>query len=285
MSCKTVVVTGATNGIGKETARELARMGATTLIVGRNPQKGARVVAELQADTGNARVEFLLADLSLQHEVRELAAQIRSRHGRLDVLVNNAGTVLNRREVTAEGIEKTWALNHLSYFLLTLLLLDLLEASPGGRVVNVASSSHRQGKIDFEDVQAERKYHGFRRYGTTKLANVLFTNELARRLDGSGVTVNAAHPGLVPENFPIPESWGRRRVALFLFRPWSKTSAQGARTSLYLATSPEVAGVTGGYFVDCRPLTPSKDALDAALARKVWDLSARQTGVEAASAE
>lgn len=241
------------------------------------------MVAEIQADAGNAQVDFLRADLSLQSEVRELAARIRSRYSRLDVLVNNAGTVYNRREVTAEGIEKTWALNHLGYFLLTHLLLDLLKASSPARIVNVASSSHRQGKINFEDIQAEKKYRGFRRYGDTKLANVLFTKELARRLAGSGVTANAAHPGLVPENFPIPESWGRRRVALLLFSPWSKTSAQGAQTSLYLATSPEVAGVTGSYFTDCQPRTPSKAALNATLAQEVWDLSAQQTGVEAAS--
>ncbi len=278
LSEKTMVVTGATHGIGKETARAVARMGARTLIVGRNAERAAQVVDAIQAESGNKEVDFLLGDLSLQRDVRHVADQIRGQVDRVDVLINNVGTVYNRHEVTADGIEKTWALNHLSYFLLTHLLLDLIQAAPSARIVNVSSSGHRQGKIDLTDVQAERNYRGFQRYCATKLANILFTTELARRLDGTSVTVNAAHPGFVPENFPIPPSLGRN-VFLFLSRPWSKTSAQGAQTSVHLATSPEAAGMTGLYWEDCRPKTPSWAAQDADFARNVWNVSMQQTGV------
>lgn len=272
---QTVVVTGATNGIGKETARLLAQLGARTILVGRDPDKGARVVRELQMDTGNLEIELLLADLALQRDVRRVAAEIRARCARLDVLVNNVGAVHQRREVTAEGFEQTWALNHLSYLLLTLEVLDLLRASAPARIVNVSSSGHRLGRINFQDVHAERGYRGFQRYLDTKLANILLTRALARRLAGLGVTVNAAHPGFVPENFPIPNS-PMRSLGLKLAGPWSKTSRQGAQTSVYLATSMDVREVSGLSFEDSRVVTPARAALDAELAESLWTLSLRQ---------
>lgn len=278
MHGKIVMVTGATNGIGKETARALARMGATTIIVGRDAPKGARVVEEIRQDTGNAAVEFMLADLSLQADVRALAAQFQSRYSRLDVLVNNAGTVYQTRQVTAEGIEKTWALNHLSYFLLTLLLLDTLKASAPSRIVNVSSSGHRQGRIDFDDLHAERDYNGFQRYSATKLANILFTAELARRLQGTGVTANALHPGLVTASFPRSDTLSFKLLMLLL-SPFDSTPAEGAHTSIYLASSAEVEGVSGRYFADSRAVTPSKAARDMETARRLWDLSLQQTGL------
>lgn len=280
MAGKIVMVTGATNGIGKETARELARMGATTIIVGRDAAKGERVVGELQQDTGNSAIEFMLADLSLMADVRALAAGFRSKYDRLDVLVNNAGTVNQQRQVTPEGFEKSWALNHLSYFLLTNLLLDTLRQSTPARIVNVASSGHKGGRIDFSNLQAEGRYNGFRQYENTKLANILFTLELARRLDGSGVTANSVHPGLVTASFGLGKDLASR-LFLLAVKPFDKTPAQGAQTSIYLASSPEVEGVSGKYFVNCRPASTSKAAQDAEVARRLWDISAQQTDLAA----
>lgn len=280
MRDKTALVTGATNGIGKETARGLARLGARVIIVGRDAEKTARVVREIQTDTGNVNVEAMLADLTLQTDVRSLAAQVNATLSRLDVLVNNAGTIYMKREMTGEGIERTWALNHLAYFLLTDLLLPLLKASAPARIVNVSSSGHKGGKLDFDDLMMERNYRGFAHYNATKLANVLFTRELARRLAGTGVTANAVHPGFVPAAFTRGNDLGSQ-MFLLVTRPFAKTLSEGAATSLYVATAPELDGITGRYFADSREAQPSPAAQDDDLARRLWTLSESQVGLGA----
>lgn len=277
------MVTGATAGIGLVTARELARKGAVVVVVGRDAAKGERVVREIRGDTGNEWVTFQRADLSVQSDIRCLARNFVEEHPRLDVLVNNAGAIFNRRQTSADGIEMTFALNHLNYFLLTNLLLDRLTAAPAGRIVNVSSGAHRGATIDFDDLQCERSYSGWRAYQRSKLANLLFTFELARRLDGSTVTANALHPGFVASRF------GLNNGPLFRFgiRIAFMTSAipvdEGAKTSVYLASSPEVADVSGRYFVKCRPEEPSSPAQDPDAARRLWEVSERMTAPRAQS--
>lgn len=272
MKDKRVLVTGGTAGIGEVAARELARMGAKVVIVGRNPQKTARVVEELRAATGNPQIEYLLGDLSLQSEVRRVAAEFKQRYDRLDVLLNNAGGYFSQRQVTAEGLEYTFALNHLNYFLLTTSLLDLLQASGRARVVNVSSGAHVAGRLDFDDLQTERKYSGWAVYSRSKLMNIYFTYELARRVN-HGLTVNALHPGFVATNFgqnnPSLVGLGVR-ISQKLF---ARTPEQGAETPVYLASSPEVEGVTGKYFAYCRAIPSSPVSYDKDAARRLWEIS------------
>jgi NAD(P)-dependent dehydrogenase (short-subunit alcohol dehydrogenase family) len=275
---QTILVTGATNGIGKETARGLARMGAQVVIIGRDATKTEAVLQELRSSTGNPRIHALLADLSLQQEVRRVAEEFLSQYSRLDVLINNAGTVYQKRVITSEGFEATWALNHLSYFLLTHLLLERIRQSTPARIVNVSSSAHAFGKIAFDDLLAEKRYAGFDRYGMSKLGNVLFTTELAARLEGSGITVNAVHPGFVPVTFQNKATVGFR-LFLMMTKPFAKTPEQGAATSIYAATATELATVTGKYFANSREKTVAKRAQDQELARRVWELSLHQTGL------
>lgn len=275
MKGKTCLVTGATSGIGKETALGLARKGAAVVLAARDRARGEAARAEIVKRSGNAGVSFLVADFASLAEVRRLAAEVRSTHPALHVLVNNAGVMLRKRSVTRDGFETTFAVNHLAPFLLTNLLLDLLKAGAPARIVNVASEAHRSGALGFDDLQSERGFDGYRVYGTSKLANVLFTSELARRLDGTGVTVNALHPGVVAtgivRDFPalVRGGWG-------LF---TMSAGKGARTSLYLATSPEVEGMTGKYFDECAEVRPSRAACDEAAARKLWEVSERLTGL------
>ncbi|HET8724927.1 MAG TPA: SDR family oxidoreductase [Anaeromyxobacteraceae bacterium] len=275
---RVVLVTGATNGIGLEIARGLARAGARVLLAGRDPARGeaaARSVAEGAAGTA----EPLTADLSSRSQVLALAREVRSRTGRLDVLVNNAGAIFDSRRLSADGFEMTWALNHLSYFLLTCELLPLVAAAPGGRIVNVASSAHRSGRIDFDDLQGERRWTMWKAYAQSKLANVLFTRELARRLRGSPITANAVHPGAIASGF------GREHRGLFgklvaIGAPLLGTPERGARTPLLLATSPSFAGVTGGYFSGGRQRTPAPAARDDAAALRLWQISEAMTQPE-----
>lgn len=280
---KTVLITGATSGIGEVSARELARMGARIVIVGRSAEKCEATVQAIRRETGNPDVEALVADLSSMSEVRRLAGQFLSKYDRLDVLVNNAGAMFANRIETEDGFERTFALNHLAYFLLTDLLLDRLKASAPSRIVNVASEAHRVAPkgLDFDDLQARNRYRGFRVYGASKLANILFTRELARRLEGTGVTANCLHPGFVATGFTSGNGllgWAfRRMAALFAIPP-----DQGARTTVYLASSPEVAEVSGGYFDKCKPRQPQPAARDDKAARKLWDVSEQLTGLKAA---
>ncbi|MEZ4669896.1 MAG: SDR family oxidoreductase [Anaerolineae bacterium] len=273
MQDKICLITGGTNGIGKSTALELARMGATVIIVGRNAQKTAQVVDEIRAATGNKNVDSLLADLSSQQDIRHLANKFKSNYSQLHVLLNNAGGFFLQRQLSVDGIEMTFALNHLAYFLLTNLLLDTLKASAPARIINVSSDAHSSGKIEFDNLQGERSYSPGA-YGNSKLANILFTVELARRLEGSAVTVNALHPGFVATGFA--KNNGKVIAALIgLFAPLvARSPAKGAATSVYLASSPQVESITGKYWFDSKVTVPSPQATDMAVARKLWDVSA-----------
>jgi NAD(P)-dependent dehydrogenase (short-subunit alcohol dehydrogenase family) len=272
------LVTGAASGIGAATARALARHGAAVVLVDRDAETGAATAGQIARETGNGAVEFLQADLSAQEEIRRLARRFESRHHRLDVLVNNAGAIFSRRQESVDGIEMTFALNYLGYFLLTNLLLDTLKASAPARIVNVSSRSHARARIDFDDLQSRSRYHGLRAYAHSKLAIVLFTYELARRLEGTGVTANALHPGLVATGFGMHHS-GILGLVMRLFRPAFISPEQGARTSIYLATSPEVEGVTGKYFVRCEAVPSSPASYDMDTARRLWQVSAAYTNL------
>lgn len=278
MAGKTCLITGATRGIGRVAAVELARQGADVVLVGRDPARAEAAAAEARAVASGGQVSTLVADLSLMSEVRRLAAAFKASHGRLDVLVNNAGAIFERREVTPEGFEKTFALNHLAYFLLTRELGELLVASAPARIVNVASRAHRAGRLDFADLQRTRGYTAWKAYAGSKLANILFTRELARRLAGTGVTANALHPGLVATNFGH-DRFGLISLVLRFARPMMIGEAEGAATTLHLATSPAVADVTGAYFADCAATRLEPQALDDGAARRLWDETERLLGL------
>ena len=273
---KVCVVTGATSGIGLVTAEALARRGATLIVVGRNPERGAAIVRRIQQETGNSAVELMVADLSAQAQVRQLAREIRRRFARLDVLVNNAGALFGQRQLSQDGIEMTFALNHLAYFLLTNLLLDCLKASTSARIVNVSSEAHRRARLDFTDWQGQHRYSGWRAYARSKLANILFTYELARRLEGTEVVANALHPGFVATNF----GRNNRSLTAMFFRILQLAAIspeEGAQTIIYLATSPEVKGLTGEYFVKQKAVRSSQASYDRAAAERLWQVSAELT--------
>ena len=283
MRGKTVVITGATSGIGLEAAVGLARDGARVVLVGRNPGKTTAAVADVRKRSGSATVESLLCDFSSQESIRKLAGDLPARCEKIDVLVNNAGGVYSRRTLTGDRIESTFAVNHLGYFLLTHLLTDLLVKSAPARVVNVASVAHYRGTLDFDDLGFERGYQLMKAYSRSKLANVLFTRELARRLSGTGVTVNALHPGTVATGiWNAAPLWVRPVLAIakmFMVSP-----EEGARRIVYLASSPEVAATTGSYFEKDRAKKPARLAQDDALAARLWSESARMVGLSAAVA-
>lgn len=276
MRSRVCLVTGAAGGIGKETARTLAKMGATVLLVSRDRARGEQAAWEIAADSGNAEVVALHADLSAQEQVCKLAEEVKQRCPKLHVLVNNAGCARWQRGTTVDGIERTFATNHLAAFLLTNLLLDLLKASAPARIINVSSMGHRRGHVAFDDLQGESRYSGRRAYRQSKLANVLFTYELARRLAGTTVTANCLHPGVVATGL-ARSALGR---LMKLAAPFMLTPAEGARTSVYLASSPDVEGVTGKYFIACRAVNSSRESYDEATARRLWEVSARLTGLE-----
>jgi NAD(P)-dependent dehydrogenase (short-subunit alcohol dehydrogenase family) len=273
---KIALVTGATNGIGRVTAQELARRGARVLIVARDRARGQATAAGIRDVTGTPAPDVLLGDLSSQAEVRRLAREVRERTPRLDLLVNNAGAIFAEREVSADGLEMTFALNHLAYFHLTLELLPLLEQAPRSRIVNVASVAHERGRIDFDDLQGERGYSMWKAYQQSKLANVLFTRELARRLGSRDMTANALHPGVIASGF------GRNGRGLFswlvaLGAPLLSSPEKGARTTLHVATAPELQGVTGRYFSDCREKVPAPAARDDDAGLRLWQISENLT--------
>lgn len=273
MNGRVCLVTGATNGIGKVTAQALAHMGATVVIVGRNATRTTQLVNEIRAASGNQHVDSLLADLSSQQEIRRLASEFKSKYSHLHVLLNNAGAVFMQHQLSVDGIEMTFALNHLAYFLLTNLLLDTLKASAPARIINVSSGAHTTGRIEFDNLQGERGYSP-RVYENSKLANILFTTELARRLEGSGVTVNALHPGFTATGFA--KNNGRvMATVVSLFAPLvARSPAKGAQTSIHLASSPRVEGITGKYFFDSHVTPAAPHATDIVVARKLWDVSA-----------
>ncbi len=272
---RTCVVTGASSGIGEETALGLARLGARVLLVCRSRERGERSRERIRAATGSDAVELALADLASLAEIRRLADALLERCPQIQLLVNNAGVFSLRRTTTIDGFETTFAVNQLAYFLLTRLLLERIVASAPARIVNVASEAHRLGALDPDDLQSERGFRPMRVYGRSKSANILFTLELARRLEGTGVTANAVHPGAVAtrlghQNLPAP----LRRAAALLLRPFMRSPARGAETSLYVATAPELAGVSGRYFADARQRAPAAAARDPELARRLWELCA-----------
>ena len=269
---KVCLVTGATGGIGLITAQTLAARGADVVLVSRSAAKCEQAVAQIKAETGNRQVSYLAGDLSSMAQVQSVAERFLAQHDRLDVLVNNAGAVFASRQVSADGYEMTMALNHLNYFYLTTLLLDRLLASAPARIVNVSSDAHRIGRIDFDDLMSERRYSSFGVYSMSKLANVLFTYELARRLEGSDVTANALHPGFVASNFGRSNGgvWNMFMPVVQLF---AISPQRGAETSLYLAASPAVEGVTGQYFDKRRPVKSSPASYDVATQRRLWEVS------------
>lgn len=281
MADKIGLISGATNGIGRAAALALARQGMTLVIVGRNPARTQAVLDEIHAISGHKRSEMIVADLSVMAEVRRAAAEFQARFDRLDVLMNNAGAVFSSRQETADGYEMTFALNHLSYFLLTNLLLERLKASAPARIVNVSSGAHHGATINFDDLHLRQGYGmgGFKAYSQSKLANVLFTYELARRLAGSGVTANAMHPGFVATGFGR-NNGGLMGATIGLLQRFALTPEQGADTLVYLATSPEVEGVTGQYFEKRRPQRSSAASYDEAAARRLWEVSEQLTGLK-----
>jgi retinol dehydrogenase 12 len=274
MKGKNVLITGGTSGIGFETAKAIAAKGANVYIVGRDKARTEQAVKDLIAATGNSNIRYFLANFSSMQSVRQLAAQVKSEISVMDVLVNNAGGVFPDFKLNEDGLEMTIATNHFAYFLLTNLLLDLLKKAKAGRIVNVASDSHYQGKIDFESFTADKGYFIMKAYGQSKLANVLFTQELAERLEGTNVTVNALHPGVVKTNIGNKSANWYSGLAWTLFSRLGGISvADGAKTSVYLATSPEVEGTTGKYFAKSKQKEPSKLTFDAALQKKLWQVS------------
>jgi NAD(P)-dependent dehydrogenase (short-subunit alcohol dehydrogenase family) len=273
MSGKVCLVTGCSSGIGKVTATELAKMGASVVMVCRDRSRGEAVQAEIRAATPDAAVDLIIADLSSMAEVRRVAHEFMQHHSSLHVLINNAGGINARRQVTADGLEYTFATNYLSTFLLTSLLLDTLKASAPARIINVSSVAHTRGSIDFADLQGARRYSFPKAYGQSKLAQVLFTYALAERLQGTGVTVNALHPGAVASNFNNGMSGLPRLIGAAIYAVIGISAEKGAQTSLYLATSPEVAEVSGKYFVDCKERRSSQRSYDMALRQRLWQVS------------
>jgi retinol dehydrogenase-14 len=281
MDGKVILITGGTSGIGKAAATALARMGAEVVVNGRDREKGERALQEIRDKSGSVKVSLLLADLALQSEVRRLAEEFEASHERLDVLINNAGLILRRRTETPDGIETTLAINHLAPFLLTNLLLRLLKRSAPSRIITLTSEAERQGKMNLEDLQSKRRYGAFRIYGKTKLANIMFTYELADRLRETGVTANCVHPGSVNTEFGKNE---RGVVLLFrMFKPFMRSPEKGADTIVYLASSPEVEGMTGRYFSDREVVSSSKESYDRTLWKRLWEASEELTGLKAAA--
>jgi retinol dehydrogenase-14 len=283
MAGKTVLITGGTSGIGGATATGLAAMEARLAITGRDRERAEHAAREIRT-AGAGQVDVFIADLSSQTDVRRLADEVLQTYSRIDVLVNNVGGYRNTRHVTADGLEYTFALDHLAPFLLTNLLLDRLkqgEPSEPARVVTVSSGAHAQGRIDFDDLQGERSYSGARAYSQSKLANVLFTYELARRLRGTAVTANAVHPGVVRTSFGAEDPAAVQRLLAPFMRAFMKTPARGATTLIHVASAPDLEHVTGRYFVDGKPKRSSKSSYDESMAARLWQVSADLVGLTA----
>lgn len=280
MNGKTCMVTGATSGIGLETARGLARLGASVVLVGRNAERCTRALDSIRETTGNERLECIVADLSSQKEVRRVANEFRSRHDQLHVLINNAAVNTGPRRESPDGIELTFAVNHLGYFLLTNLLLDVLRASAPARIVNVASEVHREVTLDFDDLQARKgRFNGYTVYKKSKLANLLFTYELARRLQGSGVTVNAVAPGLVKTNLGLQDPGMAALMKRAINALWGITPQQAAQFIVHTATTPQLEGVSGKYHNKGKETESSPASRNEADAARLWQISAEMTGL------
>lgn len=276
MQGMTVVITGATSGIGEVAADRLAAKGARIVFVARDRNRGGETLKHLRAIAPHADHAEHYADLSKLREMKRVAAEITATESRIDVLINNAGAMFNSRRMTEDGLEMTFATNHMSYFVLTSLLRDRMGA--GGRIVNTASDAHKGACLDFQDLQSARSYSGFGIYGRSKLCNILFTRELARRLAGSGITANCLHPGFVATRFGN-QSGGVLSLAIRLAKNFALTPEQGAETIVYLASSPDAVERNGEYFHNCRPITPTKEALNDDDAKRLWEVSARLAGI------
>jgi NAD(P)-dependent dehydrogenase (short-subunit alcohol dehydrogenase family) len=283
---KVLLITGATDGIGKAAAMDFARRGATLTIVGRNREKSAHVLAELKEPSGNQNLDLLICDLSRMADVKRAAEEFKAKHDRIDVLVNNAGATFKPLVKSADGFELTFALNHLAYFQLTTALLDLIRKTPVARVVSTSSAMHARGALDLRKTPTSLEGSGTRAYATSKLANILFTKELQRRLSGTTATANCFHPGVVRSRFGAfgSDMGVLLNVVYALVKPFSKTPEQGADSLIWLATSPEAASLEGQYVSDRRPVTPSKQAMDPKLAADLWTLSEKLCAEAAARA-
>lgn len=275
---KRCVVTGATSGIGEATARGLLEADAAVTLIARSETRANQTISRLKEETGRKEIDFILADFASFESIRQGAAEVLERYPAIDVLVNNAGIVNLQREETADGIEATFGVNHLGYFLFTQLLLPRLIASAPARIVNVASHAHKFSSIDFSDLQAKKKYGSMTAYGRSKGCNILFTNELARRLEGTGVTANSLHPGGVNTGLGSNNPGRLVRLLRPLAMVFMKTPASGARTSLYLATSNDVAGLSGRYFANCKETGSSQQTRDPDLASRLWGISEELCG-------
>jgi len=272
MNGKICLVTGATDGIGKVSARVLAELGAKVIIVGRNPEKSAIVLAELRSISGNENIDLLMADLAVMQEVRDLAEQVISRYDRIDVLLNNAGGYFTKHEITSDGLEMTFALNHMSYFLLTNKLMELLKYSAPARIVNVSSDAHYGVNIEFENLNGEQEYKAWKAYQKSKLANVLFTYELLKKVPGN-ITVNCLHPGFVATNFGHNNGGFFGPVLKIAQRISAIDPEEGAKTSIFLCSAPEVKGVSGKYFYKCQPKTSSRESRNMDTGKRLWQIS------------
>ncbi|MFX1296687.1 MAG: SDR family oxidoreductase [Promethearchaeota archaeon] len=273
---KIIMITGANSGIGKATALGLAEMGATIVMVGRSKERSEIALKEIKEQTRNPNIDLIIADLSSQKDIRNLVKEFKNKYQKLDVLINNAGIILSKRQESADGIEMQLAVNHLAPFLLTNLLIDILKASTPARVIMVSSNMHKGAKLDFSDLQSKKKYNAFKTYGTTKLALTIITYEFARRLEGTGVTVNALHPGVIKTNLGRDMNWFMRGFTKVFF----KSPKKGAQTSIYLATSPEVEGITGKYFASKREEKSSNATYNEEVAKRLWQISVELTNLK-----
>ncbi len=276
---KICLITGGTSGIGAAAANKLAQLGFMVIIVGRNEKKCLRQIKKIKQTNPDAKIDYLLADLSSQNQIRKIAYEFSNRYSHLDVLVNNAGAYFARRELNADGLEMTFALNHISYFLLTNLLLNHLKESVKGRIIIVSSEAHKQGHINFDDLQSERNYNRNQAYANSKLANMLFTYSLSKRLESTNVTANALHPGSVATNIGANDNWLKTKLRNFVKRGMISPD-KGAETIIYLATSPDVEGITGKYFYKCSIIYSSKESHNETSGENLWSLSERITGLD-----
>jgi NAD(P)-dependent dehydrogenase (short-subunit alcohol dehydrogenase family) len=276
---KIILITGGNAGMGKATAIELAKLGAHVIIMCRNKERGEKALKEIKAESGNNSAELMLCDLGSQKSIREFVEKFKEKYNRLDILINNAGVILPKRQETLDGYEMQFGVNHLGQFLLTNLLLDYLKQSAPSRIINVASGAHVVGKIYFEDVNLRNNYKTFRAYAQSKLANILFTYELAERLKGTGVSVNCLHPGAVATQMGINRETGFGTFVTGLLKPFFQVPAKGAETAVYLATSDEISNTTGLYFYKKKPTNSSKASHNKEAAKKLWEMSMKMTGL------
>lgn len=278
MDNKLCIITGANSGIGFETTKALAQKGAYVVMVCRNEEKAEAAKEEIVQETGHKGIEIVLCDFSIQAEIEEASKKIKQKFDMVDVLINNHGFLASERNETVDGLEETFAVNHIGYFLFTYLLLDPLKAAESARIINVASEAHRRGEFDPENLQLQKDFKPFKAYANSKLFNILFTKELAHRLADTDVTANCLHPGVVASNFGQSGSW---LISLFytIGKPFLKSNEKGAETQIYLATSDNIANTSGAYFKDKKPATPSKTARDADAAKKLWDISEKLCGL------